>query len=485
MRFSGIIKFVVIILAGMLAFTGCINRQKRATNQSRPNIVFILTDDQAWNVLGKDGRYTFMKTPNLDQLSREGLVFENAFVTTSLCSPSRACFMTGSYAHSNGVYINSYSDPDPDVPLLPKVLQEAGYETAFLGKWHMKRGANPREGFDYWLSFDGQGKYIDPPLNENGREFIEKGYMTDILTDYAMRWIKKPREKPFCLFLWHKAVHAPFTPAPRDSDAFPNAMIPEYDNWYDTMEGKPEWLRRGWLYGVHNKVWYESEGKPVPEKIEPRPWDPRNPRCMNYLRAMLAVDESMGNMRNCLEELNILDNTILVFGSDNGFFLGSHQRGDKRLMYEESIRIPLIVRYPELIKAGSKNSDMILNIDIAPTLIELAGAEVPANMQGMSFVPLLKNENAEWRKSFMYEYFQESYAPGFVTATGVRNKKYKYIEYPDMINDIDELYDLENDPGEMINLINSPDHQTVRSEMKAELEKLKTETGYFDPKVNK
>ncbi|MQY77737.1 MAG: DUF4976 domain-containing protein [Bacteroidetes bacterium] len=206
---------------------------------------------------------------------------------------------------------------------------------------------------------------------------------------------------------------------------------------------------------------------------------------MNYLRAMLSVDESVGNMRNCLEELNILDNTILVFGSDNGFFLGSHQRSDKRLMYEESIRIPLIVRYPELIKAGSKNSDMILNIDIAPTLIELAGAEVPADMQGMSFVPLLKNENAEWRKSFMYEYFQESYAPGFVTATGVRNKKYKYIEYPDMINDIDELYDLENDPGEMINLINSPDHQTVRSEMKAELEKLKTETGYFDPNVNK
>lgn len=485
MRFSGIIKFVVLILADMLAFTGCINRQKKITDQSKPNIVFILIDDQAWNVLGKDGRYTFMKTPNLDQLSREGLVFENAFVTTSLCSPSRACFMTGSYAHTNGVYINSYSDPDPDVPLLPKVLQEAGYETAFLGKWHMKRGANPREGFDYWLSFDGQGKYIDPPLNENGREFIEKGYMTDILTDYAMRWIKKPREKPFCLFLWHKAVHAPFTPAPRDSDAFPNALIPEYDNWYDTMEGKPEWLRRGWLYGVHNKVWYESEGKPVPEKIEPRPWDPRNPRFMNYLRAMLAVDQSVGNMMNCLEELNILDNTILVFASDNGFFLGSHQRGDKRLMYEESIRIPLIVRYPELIKAGSKNSDMILNIDIAPTLIELAGAEVPADMQGMSFVTLLKNENAEWRKSFMYEYFQESYAPGFVTATGVRNKKYKYIEYPDMINDIDELYDLENDPGEMINLINSPDHQTVRSEMKAELEKLKTETGYFDPKVNK
>ncbi len=317
------------MMISLFVFSSCINRQAKTTDRSKPNIVFILIDDQAWNVLGKDGRYTFLKTPNLDQLSREGLVFENAFVTTSLCSPSRACFMTGSYAHTNGVYINSYSDPDPDVPMLPKVLQEAGYETAFMGKWHMKHGAEPREGFDYWLSFDGQGKYIDPPLNENGRDFIEKGYMTDILTGYATRWMKKSREKPFCLFLWHKAVHAPFTPAPRDSATFTDALIPEYENWYDTMEGKPEWLRRGWLYGVHNKDWHESKGKPVPEKIEPRPWDPQNLRWMNYLRAMLAVDESMGNIRKCLEELKILDNTIIVFGSDNGFFLGSHQRSDK------------------------------------------------------------------------------------------------------------------------------------------------------------
>ena len=251
------------------------------------------------------------------------------------------------------------------------------------------------------------------------------------------------------------------------------------------MEGKPEWLRRGWLYGVHEQNWNESEGMPVPEKIEPHPWDPQNPRWLNYLRAMLAVDESMGIVMKCLKEMEIQDNTILVFASDNGFFLGSHQRSDKRLMYEESIRIPLIIRYPGMIEAGSINSNIILNIDIAPTLIELAGAKVPEDMQGESIVPLLMDENPEWRESFLYEYFQESYAPGFVSATGVRNKRYKYIEYPDQTDDINELYDLENDPGEMTNLIDSPDHQALRSELKTELERLKKESGYFNPGVYK
>jgi len=453
--------------------------------QSKPNMVFILTDDQAWNVLGKDGRYTFMKTPNIDRLAAEGVDFKNAFVTTSLCSPSRACLMTGCYAHTHGVYINSYADPNPNVPFLPKELQKAGYETAFIGKWHMKSGAGPREGFNYWLSFDGQGQYLNPPLNENDREFTQEGYITDILTDYALRWLKMPRKKPFCLFLWHKAVHAPFTPAPRDSTALADALIPEYANWYDNMKDKPRWMRRGWYYGVHNEVWNESKGKPVPDKIDPHPWDPKNPRWLNYLRAMLAVDKSTGEIRNCLEQLNILDKTVLIYGSDNGFFLGSHQRSDKRLMYEESLRIPLIIRYPEMIKPGTKNNEMVLNIDVAPTMIELAGGKIPGEMQGTSLVPLLKNKKTGWRKSFLYEYFQESYAPGFVTVVGVRNKRYKYIESPNVMNDINELYDLEKDPGEMDNLINSPGHQSIKGEMIKELQKLKAKTGYFDPGVYK
>lgn len=480
-------KYLTLFIISLSVLNNsCINRQKKNNaDLPKPNIVFILTDDQAWNVLGRDGRYTFMKTPNIDRIANEGMVFANAFTTISLCSPSRACIMTGCYAHKHGVFINSFSDPNPDAPFLPKALQEAGYETAFLGKWHMKGGAEPREGFDYWLSFDGQGQYINPPLNENGREFIETGYMTDILTDYAVHWIGKQRVKPFCLFLWHKAVHAPFTPAPRDSSAFKDAILPEYANWYDDMEDKPKWLRRGWYYGVHNKVWNDSKGKPVPDKIDPRPWDPKDPKSMNYLRALLAVDKSMGDIRSCLEELNILDNTVIIFGSDNGYFIGSHQRGDKRLMYEESLRIPLIIRYPKMIKPGTKNSDMVLNIDLAPTLIELAQGDVPVGMQGTSLVPLLKNETVDWRESFLYEYFQEEYAPGFVTVAGVRNNKYKYIESLNSEEDINELYDLKTDPGEMNNLINSPAYQLIKEEMIKELQKLKAETGYFDPGVYK
>jgi len=478
-------KFIILLVVSMIILSGLSCVEKNNKEPSKPNFVFILTDDQAWNVLGRDGRYTFLKTPNIDRIADEGMVFKNAFVTTSLCGPSRACFMTGCYAHKHKVYVNSYGDPDPDAPYLPTELQKAGYETAFLGKWHMKNGAEPRKGFDYWLSFDRQGQYFDPPLNENGRDFTEKGYITDILTDYAIRWIQKKRNKPFCLFLWHKAVHAPFLPAPRDSAAFSDAMIPEYENWYDDMADKPRWLRRGWQYGVHYKPWMESKGKPVVDKIEIRPWNPKNPKWMNYLRAMLAVDQSVGNIRKCLEKENILDNTVIVYGSDNGFFLGAHQRGDKRLMYEESLRVPLIFRYPKMIKPGSEKTEMVLNIDVAPTLIELAGGHVPEEMQGTSLVPLLKNEKTNWRKSFMYEYFQEKYAPGFVTIVGVRTKRYKYIESLHRVNDINELYDLETDPGEMDNLINDPAYQSVKDSMINELEKLKKEYAFFDPEVFK
>jgi len=470
---------VLFLLPVMIAAGSC---QCMKDEPEKPNIIFMLTDDQAWNILGREGRYEFMHTPNLDQLAGESMVFRNAYVTISLCSPSRACYLTGCYPHVNGVYINESTDPDTAIPMVQKALQEAGYETAFVGKWHMKRGSEPRDGFDYWLSFDGQGQYINPELNENGRNFREKGYITDILTEYALRWIRKPREKPFCLFLWHKAIHAPFTPAPRDSAAFADISIPEYDNWYDTMEKKPEWLRRGWLYGVHNKVWHESEGKPVPEKINPRPWNPKEPRLLNYFRTMLAVDQSVGYVRKCLEELNILDKTVLVFSSDNGYFIGAHQKGDKRLMYEESIRIPLMIRYPGKAKQGRTSDHIVLNIDVAPTLIDIAGGTIPGIMQGRSMMPLLDGrEGTQWRKSFLYTYFREEYAPGIVTMVGVRNDRYKYIHYPELINDIDELYDLSEDPGEMNNLIGDTDYKLVLDTMKTELETLMTETGYFIP----
>jgi len=478
---------VLIILSGitMLLFSGISCATKKNQEPSKPNIVFILTDDQAWNTLGRYGRYPFLKTPNIDRIADEGMVSKNAFCTTSLCSPSRASIMTGCYAHTNGVYVNGYADPDPKVPYLPTILQENGYETAMVGKWHMGHGDQPRKGFDYWLSFAGVGRYVDPPLNENGTKFIRKGYMTDILNDYALQWLKKPRNKPFCIFIWHKAPHTPFTPAPRDSDAFSDARVPNYKNWYDDMADKPRWMRRLWLYGAHYQNWKNSIGKPVPDKITPRPWDPQNPRAMNYLRTLLAVDKSVGEIRKYLEEKGILDNTVFIYSSDNGFFLGAHQHGDKRLMYEESLRIPLVIRYPKLIKSGSTNSNMVLNIDIAPTIVELAGGKVPEKMQGRSLVPLLRNENVNWRTSFLYEYYQEGYAPSYVTLLGVRNEHYKYIESPDVRNDIEELYDIQSDPEEMYNLIKDPNYNSVKSEMIKELDTLKVKTGYFDPKIFK
>ena len=450
------------------------------TEAVRPNFVFIMTDDQSFDAFSLYDRFPFLKTPNLDKLALESAIFENAFVTISLCSPSRACIMTGTHAHINGVRINEGNDPDPSLPTLAGVLQQNGYETAFVGKWHMATHARPRPGFDYWLSFKGQGQYFDPPLNENGRDFKAKGYITDILTDYAIKWIQKPRKKPFCLFLWHKAIHAPFAPAPRHKDLYPDAKLAVAKNWDDTYEGKPAWLRRNITYGAKKKEWNASEGKRIPEKIELKEFgNKRYTKVMKYLRTISAVDESTARIQKHLKKTGISDDTMLVFTSDNGYLTGSHQGpSDKRVMYEESLRIPLFIKYPKLIKPGSKIKQMALNIDIAPTFLELAGAPIPDTMQGRSLVPLLKGQTRNWRKSFMYEYFQEDFAPGIVTMVGVRTERYKYIHYPELKDDIDELYDLKKDPIEMKNLINDPKYTRILKDLKKELDRLIKKTGY-------
>lgn len=449
--------------------------------RQRPNILFILTDDQAWNVLGFTGRFPFLRTPHLDRLAREGAHFLNAFVTTSLCSPSRASFLTGCYAHRHGVRANEQRDIHPSIPTFPQVLQKAGYETAFIGKWHMRPVSDPRPGFDEWLSFRGQGEYVNPTLNQNGREFQQEGYMTDLLTDYALRWLRRPRRGPFCLLLWHKAVHGPFTPAPRHQNAFADAELPKPPNFDDTFAGKPRWLRRGAFYGQRREQWEQSEGKPIPDALPVGEWNPRNPAHLNYLRTLLAVDESVGQVLAALEEMGQLDNTFILFSSDNGFFLGEHRRGDKRLMYEESIRIPLLVRYPPLVRSGVRIEEMVLNIDVAPTLLELAGAPIPKTVQGRSFLPLLRGEKVEWRRSWLYEYFQEDWLPGVPTMLGVRTERWKYIRYPDLPGELEELYDLEKDPYELRNLAADPAYAEQLKALRGELERLLKETGYGEP----
>lgn len=444
-----------------------------ADASERPNILFILTDDQRYDAMGFIGRPSFLKTPNLDRIAREGAHVRNAFVTIALCAPSRACFLTGTYAHKHGVVTNEGFDPDPSCPTFGQLLQEAGYDTAFIGKWHQAPTSNPRPGWSYWLSFLGQGQYEDPKLNENGREFRAKGYMSDILTDYALTWLRKDRERPFCMVLAHKAVHGPFTPAPRHRDAFPEGSIPEPVSFKDTFADKPKWMRRAFTYGIQRNQWAASEGKPIPDKITRGDWNGKG--MMDYYRTILGIDESVGRVLNELEASGRLDNTFVVFAGDNGYFVGEHGLGDKRLMYEESIRIPMLVRYPKLVKAGSRVDGTVLNIDLAPTVLELAGVKVPDGMQGRSMVPVLKGKPGH--ESFLYEYFREAWAAGLPLMLGVRTDRWKYCSYPDM-NDIDELYDLKNDPIEMHNLSQDPAHAGKVKEMRDELARLKKETGY-------
>jgi N-acetylglucosamine-6-sulfatase len=448
-----------------------------AAEASRPNIVFITTDDQRWDAMSGMG-HPFVRTPNMDRLAREGMRFAEAFVTISLCAPSRACYLTGAYAHTHGVRTNEGSEIGPGTPTFAQALQRSGYETAFLGKWHQAPRNNPRPGFDYWFSFTGQGVYVDPEVNENGRTSKVKGYMTDILTDRAVAWLEKSRQRPFCLCLWHKAVHGPFTPAPRHESLYADAELPKPASFDDTLEGKPAWQRAVQVRGQQRAEWLKNRNTPVPDRLPPQKWDGRRKSMLDYFRALAAVDESIGRVLATLEATGRLDNTIIVFASDNGYFHGEHRRGDKRLAYEEALRVPLLVRYPRAAKAGSVCNDMALNIDLAPTLLDFAGAKTPASVQGRSLRPLLEGRTpGDWRQEFFYEYFQERGSAGLPTMLAVRTKQWKYVTYPDL-NDIDELYDLRNDPREMKNLALDGAHRKTLDEMKAELERLKRETGY-------
>lgn len=444
----------------------------------RPNFVFILSDDQTWaGMSNMPNRWPFLKTPNMDRLATEGARFENAFVSISLCSPSRACFLTGRHAHVHGVCWNNGTGLDPQMPTYPQLLHKAGYRTAFVGKWHMDPTSAPRPGFDYWLSFVDQGVYDNPPLQENDRKFQAQGHMTELLTNYATAWLRK-QDSPFCLCLHHKSVHGPCTPTAKNAKAFPDGEMAEPPNWRDTFKDKPAWMRREQQYGARQK----TEGRPVADEIPPAPWNPRNPGQLNYLRCVQDLDDSLGSVLQTLEQLGQLDNTVVVYTSDNGYFMGEHRRGDKRTAFEESMRIPLLVRYPGLVTAGARITPMALNLDVAPTFLDLAGVEAPAGMQGRSWRPLFEGRTDNWRSSFLYEYFRENWLPGLPTMLAVRMERWKYVTYPDL-QDIDELYDLQADPIEMHNLAQEPAYATQLATMQAELERLKRETQYVPPQA--
>jgi N-acetylglucosamine-6-sulfatase len=428
-------------LAGLTAVQAAGQAGAAPPTDGARNIVFILTDDQRYDALGFMG-HPFLETPHLDELARNGMVFENAFVTTALCSPSRACILTGLYTHAHGVRDN-LSPLDDSLMTFPQELRKAGYETAYVGKWHMGGESDePRPGFDRWVSFRGQGVYVNPQFNVDGERVKREGYVTDLITDYAEEFLRKPREKPFCLYVGHKAVHAEFRPAPRHKGCYADKVYPPPASMANTDEnyaGKPDWVR------AQRQSWHGVDGM-YNREVQ------YDPFTRDYAETLRAVDDSVGRIVATLKELGLLESTLVVFTSDNGFQFGEHGLIDKRTMYETSIRVPLIAHCPGLFAGGQRRKEMVVNLDFAPTFLELAGCKVPEGLHGRSFLPLLKGEATPWREAFLYEYFWERDFPQTPTVFGVRTDRYKFMQYHG-VWDRYELYDLENDPDEMHNLL--------------------------------
>jgi N-acetylglucosamine-6-sulfatase len=433
----------------------CFNPANLLAQQEYPNIIFILTDDHRWDALSSMG-HPVIQTPNLDRLSQEGIMFTNAFVTTSLCSPSRASFLTGQYPHRHGVVTNHTPWDNRNTTFL-ELLKTAGYETAFIGKWHMPGKGLPKlRGLDHFISFTkegGQGIYYNCPLIIDGVPTERKGkYITDDLTDYALKFIDKKRSTPYCLYLSHKAVHFGFRPPPHLKGIYKDKDLklpPESDTWITFTNNHPF---VGALF-------------------------PMNILYRGYCETVASVDEQVGRVIQKLEDLNILDDTLIIYAGDNGHFWGEHGLYDKRLAYEESIRIPFIVRYPGMIKdPGRIARQMILNIDLAPTLTDIVGIEIPSNMQGISFKPILASADTQGRKSWLYEHFPVFPIP-IPGITAVRTQRYKYIEYQKNLRP-KEVFDLQSDPQEKKNIIDTDHGRRIAIDLKLEMEKLKIETRY-------
>lgn len=449
--------------AAWVAAPGC------GARTQRPNIVMILVDDQAHDALGFSGRFPFLATPHIDRLAAQSLRFRNAFVTTALCSPSRASFLTGCYASIHGVLDNEIPKAADfqfgRLPTLPDVLRASGYDTAYIGKWHLGSGA-PFRAFDYWAGLPWQGSYTANHLNVNGSPVLESGYVTDVLTEYAVRWLREEASyAPFFLMLSHKAVHKPFQPAERHRDRFPNAALPMPANYLDDLATKHAFVRRRAMYKSRAER-RELGDAEVPSRVPPPPWNSRDRNQLNYLRCILSVDDSVGSVLDALDETGRAGDTLVIFSSDQGYFLGEHQLAGKNLMYEAALRIPLLARPPAGGGAPRDVEEMVLNIDLAPSVLDLADCETPASMQGESFAGLLRGGKiaATWRDSFFYEHVGMKHLP---MIHGLRTQRWKLITYPG--EDFEELYDLETDPLELTNLARDPASSGTLAELRAQL----------------
>ena len=453
------------------------------------NVIFILSDDHRYDYMGFLGTVPWLRTPNLDFLAANGAYVQNAFVTTSLSSPSRASILTGMFSHEHRVVDNIAPVPEGLV-YFPQYLQRAGYTTGFFGKWHMGNDdGRPQPGFDHWESFRGQGTYYNVKMNVNGEmvTYPKDEYITDILTDDAIKFIDSNKDRPFFVYLSHKAVHDPFRASKEFEGVYKDKEIPEPENFHT-----PE-------YGLHSipskdasgtpargDEWYGEGRLPDWVKQQRESWHGVDysyhgrrswvEEVRKYCETLRSVDESIGQVLAALEELGIADDTLVIYMGDNGFCWGEHGLIDKRQFYEESVRVPMLVRCPDLFEGGTVVEKMVQNVDIAPTILSCAGLEKPDEMVGASFVPLLQGKDIPWRDRIFYEYYWEFEFPQTPTMHGVRTDKYKYIRYHG-IWDTNEFYDLENDPHEMNNLIGDPKYRPIIKQLNHELYNWLEETG--------
>ncbi len=434
----------------------------------RPNVLVILTDDMRFDAMSCAG-HPWFKTPNIDAVAAEGARFQNAFCTTSLCSPARASLLTGLYANRHRV-LNNFTDLPRELANYPQRLHDAGYETAYIGKWHMgEQNDSPRPQFDHWMSHKGQGNYWDNDFNINGEVRKIPGYYTTVVTEAAEHWLMGRLEKPgkpWLLILGHKAPHGgPIVPDKAYEHAFDSIPMPRPANAdaYHAADGKPAWLEEQYT------TWHGGGG-PLYNNFEYGKF------ARAYFGTIASVDDSVGRIVAALRHINQLDNTILIFTTDNGFALGDHGRVDKRTAYEESIRVPLIVRYPPLIPKAVTIDGTVLNIDLAPTILDICGAKPLDQIDGRSWKRLLAGDIKDWEQPWLYEYNYETQFPYTPNVRAVRWANWKYIRYPagggGKYAYTAELYDLEKDPGETTNLATDPAHQQKLAELSGALEKL-------------
>ena len=505
--------------AAIAALPSC-KANKQAEAPKKMNILYIMSDDHSYQTISAyDQRY--IHTPNIDRIGNEGVRFTNSFVANSISGPSRACMLTGKHSHANG-FINNSTTFNGDQLTFPKLLQQNGYQTAMIGKWHL---VSDPQGFDHWEILPGQGDYYNPTfIQMNGEKVQVEGYATNIITDKAIDWIENQRDesKPFCMLLHHKAPHRTWMPDTCDLELFSDSNFPVPETFYDNYEGRLAAQQQGMsiakdmsivydlkmadrenelhsAYEGWGREMYRQRMRPDVQAAWDRHYDPviadfkaRNlsgnelaewkfqQYMRDYLRVITSVDRNIGRVLDYLEEKGMLENTMIVYTSDQGFYMGEHGWFDKRFMYEESLSTPLLMRLPDGYKRRGEITDMVQNIDYAPTFLEMAGVKVPSDIQGKSLVPLLKGEKTigKWRDAIYYHFHEYPAEHAVKRHYGVRTERYKLIHF---YNDIDtwELYDLQEDPTEMKNVYDDPAYAKVRKQMHKKLEQM--QKMYKDP----